>query len=170
MIYTSNDRTNVTATMNTREYARQRFGTLLHDTSTGDALEQALYEFVERSLPNNNWDFFRFRFLYKTKLVTLISNLQNEKSNLQQQLRNGLPMTDLMLLPTSQFAPDMWKEIEFEETTASVEEGMLKCITCARNGVYAYNTTYEGRQTRSGDEATTIFALCKTCGKRWRFS
>ena len=155
----------------TREYARKTFGSILQDRSKGNELEQALYEYVETTVQGSNWDFFRFRFLYKTKLVTLISNLKNKKSNLKQRIQDGQSLTDILRLSTPLLAPDLWKEIELEEKKeVTVEEGMLKCIACARNGEYAYNTTYEGRQTRSGDEATTIFALCKTCGKRWRFS
>ena len=41
----------------------------------------------------------------------------------------------------------------------------LICSKCKSN-----NTDYSLMQTRSGDEGSTIFAFCKNCGKRWKFS
>ena len=46
----------------------------------------------------------------------------------------------------------------------SKETGLI-CSKCKSN-----NTDYSLMQTRSGDESSTIFAFCKNCGKRWKFS
>jgi len=40
----------------------------------------------------------------------------------------------------------------------------LFCSRCKSN-----NTDYSLMQTKSGDESSTVFALCKNCGKRWKF-
>ena len=39
----------------------------------------------------------------------------------------------------------------------------IKCGTCGSDNVYS-----ESRQTRSGDEAMTIFYTCLNCGKKWK--
>jgi DNA-directed RNA polymerase subunit M/transcription elongation factor TFIIS len=42
--------------------------------------------------------------------------------------------------------------------------GILTCPNCKGN-----KTTYHQLQCSSGDESMTTFALCKECGKRWKF-
>ena len=44
-----------------------------------------------------------------------------------------------------------------------VEEGVLECYKCGSNKTYSYT-----KQTRSGDEATTVFAVCTQCGDKWK--
>tara|TARA_Y100001972_G_C7621877_1_gene311907 strand:+ start:697 stop:1107 length:411 start_codon:yes stop_codon:yes gene_type:complete len=43
-----------------------------------------------------------------------------------------------------------------------VDEGVLTCNKCNSNKTYSYT-----KQTRSGDEATTVFAICSNCNARW---
>ena len=54
---------------------------------------------------------------------------------------------------------------EFLDQDAEKSENGLICSRCKSN-----NTDYHLMQTKSGDESSTIFALCKNCGKRWKFS
>ena len=39
----------------------------------------------------------------------------------------------------------------------------IKCRKCGSDNVYS-----ESRQTRSGDEAMTIFYTCLNCGQKWK--
>ena len=39
----------------------------------------------------------------------------------------------------------------------------IKCKTCGSDNIYS-----ESRQTRSADEAMTIFYTCLNCGKKWK--
>lgn len=43
-----------------------------------------------------------------------------------------------------------------------VDEGVLTCHKCNSNKTFSYT-----KQTRSGDEATTVFAVCTNCNARW---
>lgn len=43
-----------------------------------------------------------------------------------------------------------------------LEEGLFKCSACGSKKTYSY-----GKQTRSADEATTVFVTCGNCGKKW---
>lgn len=43
-----------------------------------------------------------------------------------------------------------------------IEEGMFQCNKCKSRKIYT--TT---KQTRSGDESTTVFAQCVTCKNGW---
>lgn len=51
--------------------------------------------------------------------------------------------------------------INFMECPA-VEEGMFQCGKCKSKKVYTMS-----KQTRAGDEATTVFAKCIDCKKSW---
>lgn len=45
---------------------------------------------------------------------------------------------------------------------ASTEEGILACL-CG-----SFRTLVQTKQTRSGDEAMTVFATCTDCGRKWK--
>lgn len=44
-----------------------------------------------------------------------------------------------------------------------VEEGVLECGKCGSNKTISYT-----KQTRSGDESTSVFALCYECNNKWK--
>lgn len=44
-----------------------------------------------------------------------------------------------------------------------VEEGVLTCNKCGSNKTFSYT-----KQTRGGDESTTVFAICSNCDARWK--
>jgi DNA-directed RNA polymerase subunit M/transcription elongation factor TFIIS len=53
------------------------------------------------------------------------------------------------------------EEDEFLETPLEVAEGAIKC-KCGSERVFSFS-----KQTRGGDESTTVFALCSTCKSKW---
>ena len=44
-----------------------------------------------------------------------------------------------------------------------VDEGVLECRKCGSKKTFSYT-----KQTRGGDEATTVFAVCSECNNRWK--
>ena len=44
-----------------------------------------------------------------------------------------------------------------------VDEGVLECGKCGSNKTISYT-----KQTRSGDESTSVFALCYNCNNKWK--
>jgi DNA-directed RNA polymerase subunit M/transcription elongation factor TFIIS len=44
-----------------------------------------------------------------------------------------------------------------------VDEGVLECGKCNSNKTISYT-----KQTRSGDESTTVFAMCFNCNSKWK--
>jgi len=59
------------------------------------------------------------------------------------------------------------KEIDeldnFLNNPFEVDEGVLTCNKCGSNKTYSYT-----KQTRGGDESTTVFAMCSNCQARWK--
>ena len=44
-----------------------------------------------------------------------------------------------------------------------VDEGVLECTKCGSKKTFSYS-----KQTRSGDESTTVFATCVMCKSSWK--
>ena len=44
-----------------------------------------------------------------------------------------------------------------------VDEGVLTCNKCNSNKTFSYT-----KQTRSGDESTTVFVVCSNCNAKWK--
>lgn len=44
-----------------------------------------------------------------------------------------------------------------------VDEGVLTCNKCNSNKTFSYT-----KQTRSGDESTTVFVICSECNAKWK--
>ena len=44
-----------------------------------------------------------------------------------------------------------------------IDEGVLECGKCGSKKTYSYT-----KQTRSGDESTTVFAICCNCNNSWK--
>ena len=54
---------------------------------------------------------------------------------------------------------------DFLTKPISVEDGVLKCPKCGFSKTFTYST-----QNRSGDEATSVYGICRNgkCGHKWR--
>ena len=52
---------------------------------------------------------------------------------------------------------------EFIVNPFEIEEGVLQCNKCDSKKTFSYTL-----QTRSSDEATTVFACCAQCGAKWK--
>ena len=52
---------------------------------------------------------------------------------------------------------------EFLENPFEIEDGVIECNKCGSKRTYSYT-----KQTRSGDEATTVFSVCAKCGAKWK--
>lgn len=52
---------------------------------------------------------------------------------------------------------------EKEEEYLEAVSGIMKCFSCGSDKIQSFN-----KQTRGGDEGTTVFARCTQCGKGWK--
>ena len=52
---------------------------------------------------------------------------------------------------------------EFVEKPFDIDEGVVQCEKCGSKRTFSYS-----KQTRSGDESTTVFCTCAKCGAKWK--
>lgn len=157
----------------------------------GINLESSIYENTETLLQETGkrgMDFYEFRHEYKTKLQSLIQNLDKKDSNVKKIIKDILSTSDLndtdkktklrniLWKSSKEWQPELWA-LDTEDDTrgdmkddAELREGTFDCGNCARKGMYSRNTSHYEKQTRSADEPMTIFMHCHTCGKDYRFS
>ena len=126
---------------------------------------------------------------YKTKMMQLAYNLrQNPTLTTRFPPDILIQLTDLAMASpeiaarTQQLKSEIEQEVkaeraaeEFFDTTendddddddassASQKNAFLQCRACKSKRVL-----FEQKQTRSADEAMTVFCQCMDCGKRWR--
>ena len=111
--------------------------------------------------------------------ISIISNIKQDSyikntTFLSKIKENKFDNDKLACLNCQETFPEHWKKFLDEkykkeklmyEDDIQANTDMFKCGRCKKN-----KCTYYELQTRSADEATTIFYTCanKECGKRWR--
>ena len=86
----------------------------------------------------------------KIKLKIIINNIK--KSNI------GINSKDFQNIQEK-----IKEEESFIIKPFEIEEGVLECGKCGSKKTYSYT-----KQTRSGDESTTVFAVCCNCNSKWK--
>jgi len=110
--------------------------------------------------------------------VNDLCQMQDEYMLMMQEIankrRSGMSCKDIMTrlksgryLETSEEYDVFRKKIDehdaFLVKPFEVEEGVLECGKCNSNRTLSYT-----KQTRGGDESTTVFAVCYDCNNRWK--
>lgn len=124
-----------------------------------------------------NWNNPKFFKLYIEKARSVISNVDGksyvENSKLLERLKEKefLPH-DIAFMTPENMHPERWSasvdilmkkyENAYENKAVAMTD-MFKCGKCKKR-----ECTFYELQTRSGDEATTIFIRCINCGHSWR--
>jgi DNA-directed RNA polymerase subunit M/transcription elongation factor TFIIS len=167
--------------MELRDHVRDELKKNLPDNLAA-ALECAILRYsldsCRESLTLPTWDHEEVQEAYVRKAKMLIHNILHPACKLKDELiAGGITVSEACLRTHQELRPDIWSQLEEqrkadEEESASqaTRESDLPCNNCARKGLPCYNTEYREFQTRAGDESTTIYAFCRTCQKRWKFS
>jgi len=158
------------------EYAIKKFEEYF--PNRGQQLETELYEYVISVTPGKHGlDFIKFRQNYKYVLGDILENLvysfENNAKNLLIDIINKDSLSAALLTDPKLFAPCLYEDFQsssYEVENEILREGHYKCSKCAHNNEYSYNTSHYDKQTRSGDEVSTIFVNCYTCGSKWRIN
>lgn len=112
------------------------------------------------------------------KKVNEISDNQSDYKKLLLELvkhkRDGMSSKDILKLLKSKKVLEYGSAYEeyrmklkehdgFLIKPFEVDEGVLECGKCCSNKTISYT-----KQTRSGDESTSVFALCYNCNNKWK--
>ena len=112
------------------------------------------------------------------KKINEITNNQEEYKKLILEIinykRNGTSSKELLKLLKSNKVLESGSSYEeykiklkehdgFLIKPFEVDEGVLECGKCGSNKTISYT-----KQTRSGDESTSVFALCYNCNNKWK--
>ena len=102
---------------------------------------------------------FIFEFLGFMESIDGSNNVEHQLVNLLDKIKTGkLGWNDSTFDKLLRIEEE---EDEFLETPLEVAEGAIKC-KCGSERVFSFS-----KQTRGGDESTTVFALCSSCKSKW---
>ena len=151
------------------------------DEKTANVIEDSIYnytcEICKKRKIMINWDNIFFRKIYLNKSRSLYSNI-NDKSyignkNFSLKIKNNeIEMNRIAFLNFQEIFPEHWKKMlddkykrdkKLYEDKPEAMTDQFKCGRCKSK-----KCTYYELQTRSADEAMTIFITCLNCGNRWK--
>lgn len=124
-----------------------------------------------------SWKNPKFRKLYLEKCRSVISNIdpnsyiKNVKLLKRVQEKEFLPH-ELAFMPAQNVFPERWKDVveslmkKYENAYENKAHAMTNMFTCGK--CKKKECTFYEMQTRSADEACTIFVRCINCGNSWR--
>ena len=125
-----------------------------------------------------NWNDDRFQNIYKTKAIAIISNLDKnsyvKNMNLIDRLKeNKVIPHEIPFMDKKELFPELWQalldekirkdKLMLNQDNGGAKTDQFRCSKCKSK-----ECSYYSLQTRSADEAETIFVSCLACGNRWR--
>ena len=151
------------------------------DEDAIDRLEKAFLALAASEAKKNyiprNWKSPIFCDLYRSSARTVLWNIHPmspiPNKQLLERCKSGeISLEQIPVMSAYQMYPEHWQELadkqlireqKILEGNKSRATDEYECKRCGKREC----TKYE-MQTRSGDEATTIFITCLSCGKNWR--
>ncbi len=106
------------------------------------------------------------RNLYNSCIVKVIENMKSEY--VKECVSNGvINLEDIFGLEKDFLCPEKWQKLQDLRMPKSIvterKKGMFKCKRCT-----SFFTTHMEKQTRGGDESTTVFVACNDCNFSWK--
>lgn len=147
---------------------------------TATKIEKGAYTYVseqasERSIPHDfknhifrNYYFNKIRSIY----TNLLKNSYVKNNNLHSRIKKEIKPENLAFMKPQSIHPENWKQLVEErerrykllyELREDEITGVFQCGKCG-----SWKTKHTEAQTRSADEAMTVFVLCYNCGKSWK--
>lgn len=144
-------------------------------------VEESIFRFTcdksEQRKVIKKWENPIFRKIYINKARSLYINLDknsyiNNNTLIKKIYNNKFDLQNIAFMTYQEIFPEHWKQLldeKYKREMAIYEDkpeamtDMFKCGRCKQK-----KCTYYELQTRSADEAMTIFITCVNCGNRWR--
>jgi len=100
---------------------------------------------------------------YKLIIQEVIQHKRNNESiqNIIENIKNNKFLTNKS--EYDNFKLEIQEIDDFLLNPFEVDEGVLTCGKCGSNKTFSYS-----KQTRGGDESTTVFAICSNCQNKWK--
>lgn len=159
-----------------RQNIRQKLNSFLQDEKNSSNLEKGIYNFSLKEADSRKvvkkWDNKYFVQIYIDHFRSIYSNL---KPDIVDQVKDGsITPQSVAFMTHQELAPDKWGELidaksKRDKNKFEVNiEAATDTFTCRK--CRSKKCTYAAVQTRSSDEATTLFVTCLDCGCRWKTS
>ena len=165
---------------------RERFINLLLnldiDSEKVIKIEESVIDFTIKTAFNRkiqqSWENPLFRKIYVNKCRSLYTNLdsssyiKNENLITRVTNRSDFDIENIASMSYQELFPEIWKKMMDDKYKREKllyeekQEAMTDQFKCAR--CKSRKCTYYELQTRSADEAMTIFITCINCGNRWK--
>ena len=145
-------------------------------------IEESVIDFTIKTAFNRkiqqSWENPLFRKIYVNKCRSLYTNLdsssyiKNENLITRVTNRNDFDIENIASMSYQELFPEIWKKMMDDKYKREKllyeekQEAMTDQFKCAR--CKSRKCTYYELQTRSADEAMTIFITCINCGNRWK--
>jgi transcription elongation factor S-II len=140
-------------------------------------LEKGIYNWALKEATNRKvvkkWDNQFFIQIYLDHLRSIFVNLRNDK--LIQMVTNGeIKAHELAFMTHHEMKPEKWdemikaKSIRDKSKFETKLEASTDTFTCRK--CRSKKCSYVQLQTRSADEAMTVYVTCCECGNRWKTS
>lgn len=157
-----------------RQHVCEKFGELFEDKTIGKELDACILNYAHDESEQSSWDDPKFRALYKSKFIMLMSNLTNPNNpRLFERVCSGeIKLETLVKMTHDEMFPEHWEKVhkrhqdEMDKLAPKLDEtvkSVFKCVKCKK-----YTVNYFELQTRSADEPMTAFFNCLSCGHRWK--
>lgn len=100
---------------------------------------------------------------YKQLVISVCVQIQqgNSLQDVLDTIKKGNVLWDDTSM--SEYKHKLEEQDNFLENPFEIEDGVIECNKCGSKRTYSYT-----KQTRSGDEATTVFSVCAECGAKWK--
>tara|TARA_Y100000389_G_scaffold69801_1_gene66503 strand:- start:16640 stop:17155 length:516 start_codon:yes stop_codon:yes gene_type:complete len=164
-----------------REISLKLLEEVINDSYISRNLERGIFNYTiwksQKRHESCHWENMYFQEIYKNKLKQVCSNLiptcYVKNTCLINKLKAGdfLPHEIVFMKPRELY-PERWEKIIQEKekrdsVMSEIDYGQATTqFTCAR--CKGNKTTYYTMQTRSADEAETVFITCLQCARKWR--
>jgi len=154
---------------------------IMNDMRISRRVEKGVYNYIigvsKQKNIQRSWENTMFINLYKSKILSIYSNLDTnsyiKNNQLVENIKSGkINPEKVGFLSVYDTFPDNWKEllnIKSKRDKIKYElkpEAMTNLFKCRKCG--SRETSYYEVQTRSADEPMTQFITCLSCNNRWK--